>query len=249
MFKNKLTYQYQPIVDLIDLRLVRHEALLRIDEVSDIEGFTRGLEHTGQIIELDLHTLERAVSLQEQVASFTALAVAINVSAISLVDREFQIQALTLLEKRHESLDISIEITESAPIKDMNSATQFVRNLQATGCSVGMDDYGDGYANLEVLNQLHLDYLKLSSCLTTNLLESDIARRTIAEALRMANDRGIKVVAEHIDNIRQYLVLKDMGIHYGQGWLFAKAGPLISDPEQFQNELGARIFQGIQDSF
>jgi EAL domain-containing protein (putative c-di-GMP-specific phosphodiesterase class I) len=249
MFKNKLTYQYQPIVDLIDLRLIRHEALLRIDEVSDIEGFARGLERTGQIIELDLHTLSKVVSLHEQVASFTALAVAINVSAISLVDREFQSQALALLERRSDSVDISFEITESAPITDMKSAADFVRDLQASGCSVGMDDYGDGYANLEIVKQLHLDYLKLSSCLTTNLLASDIARRTIAEALRVSNARGIKVVAEHIDNIRQYLVLKDMGIHYGQGWLFAKAGPLINDPEQFQNELGAKIYQGIQDSF
>jgi EAL domain-containing protein (putative c-di-GMP-specific phosphodiesterase class I) len=249
MFKDKLTYQYQPIVDLIDLRLIRHEALLRIDCVSDIEGFTRSLERSGQIIELDLHTLTDAIALPEKIASFTAVAVAINVSAISLDNPEFQARTLAILGKRPKTLDISIEITESAPIRDIQSASAFVRKLQDSGCSVGMDDYGDGYASLEVLNQLQLDYLKLSSCLTTNLLESDIARRTIAQALQVANGRGIKVVAEHIDNIRQFLVLKDMGIHYGQGWLFAKAGELISDPERFQNELGARIFQGIQDSF
>jgi EAL domain-containing protein (putative c-di-GMP-specific phosphodiesterase class I) len=249
MFKDKLTYKYQPIVDMFDLSLVRHEALLRIDSVTDIEGFTRELERTGQIAELDLHTLESVITHHKKAEDEITTAVAINISAISLIDASVQRTMLDTLSKRPQTLEISLEITESAPISDMAAAAKFVKQLQDIGCSVGMDDYGDGYASLETLEQLHLDYLKLSACLTTNFLESDVANLTITKATKAAKAMGLKVVAEHIDNIRQYLSLKDMGIHYGQGWLFAKADELIIHPKQFQNELRARIFQGIQDSF
>jgi EAL domain-containing protein (putative c-di-GMP-specific phosphodiesterase class I) len=249
MFKDKLTYKYQPIVDMFELSLVRHEALLRLDGVCDIEGFTRGLERSGQIIELDLHTLNSVIAQHENAEEQAPIVVAINVSAISLTDKAFQRTMLETLSKRPHTLDISLEITESAPISNMAVAAEFVKQLQDIGCSVGMDDYGDGYASLETLEQLHLDYLKLSACLTTSFLASDIANLSILKATKAAKAMNLKVVAEHIDNIRQYLLLKDMGIHYGQGWLFAKADDLIIHPKLFQNELRAKIFQGIQDSF
>lgn len=237
----EVTHLYQPIVDLSDLRLIRHEALLRIANVEDIEAFTRALEASGEIIELDLQTLESVLRHQEDPDRSTSLPVAINVSALSLVDERFQRKAMDMLRQSPASLDISVEITESSPIFDMDSARKFVRNVQSLGCTVGMDDYGDGFAYLGLVDELQLDYLKISSAITKHILDDEDHIEKINVAMRYALERKIEVVAEHIDNIPQFLLLRDLGVHYGQGWLFAKAAAMIEDPEQFQDSLKSRI--------
>lgn len=237
----EVTHLYQPIVDLSDLRLVRHEALLRVNGVNDIETFTRRLEASGEIIALDLLTLESVLRHLEDPALSANLPVAINVSALSLVDPKFQHKAMKLLRQSPASLDISVEITESSPIHDLENARDFVRSVQSLGCTVGMDDYGDGFAYLGLVDELRLDYLKISNTITQHVLEDDESIEKIRVAMRYALERGIKVVAEHIDNVPQYILLRDMGIHYGQGWLFAKADAMIEDPEQFQDSLKSRI--------
>lgn len=241
----ELTHLYQPIVDLSDLSLVRHEALLRVDGIHDIEAFTRALEESGEIIDLDLRTLESVLCHMGDPARPTTLPVAVNISALSLVDDNFQERALGILRESSIKLDISLEITESSPIFDMDRAREFVRNVQSLGCTVGMDDYGDGFAYLGLVEELHLDYLKISKAITQHAVGNDERLEKISGALRYATERGLEVVAEHIDNIPQYLLFRDLGIHHGQGWLFAKAGAMIEDPEQFQDLLKSRIEKGI----
>ena len=237
----EITHLYQPIVDMSDLRLVRHEALLRVDSIEDIEAFTRALETSGEIIELDLQTLESVLRLLEDPERTTNLPVAINVSALSLVDEQFQHKAMGMLHKSPASLDISVEITESSPIFDMDSARNFIRNVQSLGCTVGMDDYGDGFAYLGLVDELQLDYLKISSAITRHVLHDDESIEKVNVAMRYALEREIEVVAEHIDNIPQFHLLRNLGVHYGQGWLFAKADAMIEDPEEFQDSLKSRI--------
>lgn len=241
MFKDKLTLQYQPIVDMTKLELVRYEALSRHPSFPNIEAMINELEKQGKISELDIHTLSTAIAQMNKVPSLSDVPVAINLSAISLVDEKFQDAATKILAARPARLVISLEITESAPISDMEIAANFVKRMQRAGCTVGMDDFGDGYTHLDLMDKLNLDYLKLSSHLTRYVLESDVAVRLIKDAVAMANERGVEIVAEHVDNIRQYLYLRDLGIHYGQGWLFAKAAPPIEDVARFNLEMQKRI--------
>lgn len=245
MNNHEIKHLYQPIVDMNNLRLVRHEALLRIDGIDDIERFTRELEVTGEIIELDLNTLDAVLRHLEDPTLPSNLPVAVNVSAVSLGSSEFQAKALDLLEKSPASLDISVEITESSPIANLSTARDFVRSLQNLGCTVGMDDYGDGFAYLDLMEELHLDYLKISGRITQYVLDDDDAVEKTSAAVRYALSKDIEVVAEHIDNLPQYLLLRDLGIHYGQGWLFAKAAAMIEDPEKFQDSLKSRILHAV----
>jgi EAL domain-containing protein (putative c-di-GMP-specific phosphodiesterase class I) len=246
MLNYELTHLYQPIVDMQDLRFIRQEALLRIDGIQNIEAFTQSLEASGEIIELDLHTLDFVLRQLEEPGRSSTTPVAINVSALSLCDPHFQEKSLEMLANSPAKLDVSVEITESSPIINVDSAKHFVRTLQALGCTVGMDDYGDGYACLELIDELQLDYLKISSALTQYVMESEESVDRINMALRYAQERDIGVIAEHIDNIPQYLALRDMGVQQGQGWLFAKADTMIEDPDLFRDALQARIENAIR---
>lgn len=245
MSNYELTHLYQPIVDMTDLRLVRHEALLRVEGITDIQAFTREMEASGKIIELDLHTLDTVLRRLEGRDAKVTVPIALNLSGMSISSPRFQAQALEMLAQRPSALDVSIEITESSPIVDMELARDFVRKIQQIGGTVGMDDYGDGFAYLGMVNELHLDYLKLSSTLTRCVLDSPRSLEKINVALHYAQERGIDVVAEHVDNIPQYLLLRDLGIQHGQGWLFAKAQRLIEDHDRFHAALKRRIEEAI----
>lgn len=244
MFNHELTHKFQPIVDMLTLELLRHEALLRIDGIDDIEEFTRCVEASGDIIKLDLITLESVIRHLAINDVRSKLPVAINVSPISLASREFQAKAIEMLRQRPSPLDVSVEITEASPITEMAGTKEFIQKLKRLGCTVGMDDYGDGFARLELVDELQLDYLKLSGRLTQDVLTTDSAMNHVIEAIEFARSRGVFVVAEHIDNIPQYHAFRNLGVEQGQGWLFAKADELIEEPEQFQKSLRLRINDG-----
>lgn len=236
MHNDSFSYLYQPIVDMQSLQLVRYEALLRVEGVTDIEGFIKTLESNGSIVQLDLNTLRNAIEAIHSSIDEKPIPVAVNISAISLLDQYFQKESIKILSARSVRAVISLEITETYPIKDMPMALKFVKSLQRAGCTVGIDDYGDGHANLDLISNLGLDYLKLSSCITTEVIRNRNAKNLIRNAILESNKGRIEVVAEHIDDFDQYRILRQMGVHLGQGWLFGKAGAKLRSPQDFQTE-------------
>lgn len=237
---NELEYKYQPIVDLHNLDIIRQEALLRAKDVGDIAGLIETMEENGSILELDLHTLTTAVSLLNEIPS-TPVPIAVNMSAQSLDSSAFQHEVMSHLAESKNTGLLSIEITETSPIQSHLVAGLFVRRLKQRGCSVGMDDYGDGFSTLALAESMQVNYLKLSSKLTTQVLTCESAQKAVREAIRVADMLGIPIVAEHVDNAEQLVWLRDAGIAHGQGWLFAKAGELITCPDDFSSDLRKRL--------
>ncbi|MHD0644589.1 EAL domain-containing protein [Pseudomonas aeruginosa] len=234
-------YQYQPIVDMQSLALVRYEALLRVPGIKNIEDYIKGLEHSGGIVELDLNTIRTVISDAERSLMLRPTPVAVNISAISLNDSYFQTEVLKLLRARKMRVALSLEITETAPIKNTSKALQFVRKLHGAACTVGMDDYGSGHANLDLIEELGLDYIKLASNITREVVNNKNARNLCRNAIMVANEQCIDVVAEFIDDEEQYELLRKMGAHLGQGWLFAKADRKLLDVPAFEASLRKRL--------
>lgn len=236
IFSKKFTQHYQPIVDMKTLELVRYEALLRpLGFSKDTETLIRHMEKSGEIRELDLWSIKMALANLE--ANDKAPSVAINLSASSLCDPLFHQEVEWLLINKSETSSIGFEITESQPITDMTMARRFVAMSKRFGCSVGLDDFGTGYARFRVAEQLQLDYLKLSSRLTTMIGTSPQARALIEKTVGMSKQYGMSVVAEHIDNTLQYAWLRDCNVDLGQGWLFAKAERDLHPHKNYKREL------------
>lgn len=237
---NELEYKYQPIVDLNSLVIIRQEALLRTKSVSDIAVLIETMEENGSILELDRHTLITAVSLLNEIPG-PPVPIAVNMSAQSLDSTSFQHEVMSHLSESNAAGFLSIEITETSPIQNHLVAGQFVRRLKRHGCSVGMDDYGDGFSTLAMAESMQVNYVKLSSKLTTKVLTCKNAQKAVREAIRVAEMLGIPVVAEHVDSAEQLVWLRDEGIAHGQGWLFAKEGDLITCPNDFTSDLRKRL--------
>ena len=83
--------------------------------------------------------------------------------------------------------------------------------------------------------------VNLSAKLTTAIQTSASAQRLITTAVNACHARGMKVVAEHIDNPMQYAWLRDAGIDHGQGWLFSKAGKELRREMCYKETLRAAV--------
>ena len=131
------------------------------------------------------------------------------------------------------------EFTENEHMADINHVRNIVDSYRKMGFGTAIDDFGAGHAGLGLLAAFQTDYIKLDMELIRNL-DTSMPRRMIVEGvLRIARSLDITVIAEGIETIGEYEVLRDMGVRYIQGYLLArpafKALPVIQLPSQSQD--------------
>lgn len=242
-FDKCFAQHYQPIVNIQNLSLQGHEALLRPRGFSrDTESLVRQMERSGAIVDLDLWSVRQVLERISKTSDSGRIS--INLSALNICDPIFHEELDWLLSQQENRLNLnrlSFEITESYPLTDITMAKRFVALCHGHGITVGLDDFGTGHAKLSVATDLQLDYIKLASRLTTNLLQSKPARTLVERATKLAHDSGMKVVAEHIESPMQYAWLRDCHVELGQGWLFAKASSQLRSNPCFKQEVESSI--------
>ncbi len=227
--KNQLFLLYQPQIDIASGRLVGVEALVRWQHPED--GMIPPLkfiplaEKTGLI---DLVGEWVAATACRQLATWTAQGhqiprVSINVSADQL--RRTNMPALMRRLLSHYRLDathIVLELTESALLENVDRVQQMLRELKALGIQLSIDDFGTGYSSLSYLRRFALDELKIDKSFVADIAQN-LDDRAIAQTIvAMAQTLGFPVVAEGIETEEQLGVLRDIGCHVGQGYLFAR---------------------------
>lgn len=232
-FDDSFVQHYQPIVCMRTLSLAGYEALLRPICGASPQSLVEAMERSREIVLLDAWSLEAAI--KKASAQAGSQKIMVNISAISLCDPLFFNAASELLSCKPAHANIGFEITETRAIVSRGSATRFIEMARSSGCSVGIDDVGAGHAGIDIAIALKLDFIKLSENITTKVLTSIEARQFIRNAVHNANEAGMRVVAEHIDNINQCELLRKIGVCFGQGWLFAKASEIVEQSKDFSS--------------
>jgi len=122
---------------------------------------------------------------------------------------------------------ICFEITETAAIKNLACAAEFIRQCKSSGFLFALDDFGTGTSSFGYLKNLEVDYLKIDGGFVKNL-EFDPIDRAMTEAInRIGHIMGIKTVAEYAENEAIVQLLKRMGVDYAQGYGVSRPGPLF----------------------
>jgi EAL domain-containing protein (putative c-di-GMP-specific phosphodiesterase class I) len=123
---------------------------------------------------------------------------------------------------------VYLEITEAIPFRDAHQGVAMLRELRKrAGVVLVVDDFGAGYSNLSRIRDLEPGIVKLDRELVHDLDRDPRGRRLVAAALRFCTDLGAQVVAEGIETPGELQVLRDLGVHYGQGYLLARpANPI-----------------------
>lgn len=224
---------YQPKVDAQSGQLVGFEALARWQRrngstVPPTE-FIAAAERTGMISALGSLLLRSAC---ERVAQWHAhygqcVNVAVNVSPLQMLDPEFpQMVRRTLEETGVQPAWISLEITESSAVQNLEQTISQLQELRAMGIEVAMDDFGTGYSSLNMLRTLRLNTVKIDKGLIDPLPEPESVAvvRAICE---LAAALHMDVVAEGIENEAHARAAAEAGCQVLQGYHFAR--PLSAD--------------------
>jgi diguanylate cyclase (GGDEF)-like protein len=219
---------YQPIFDLDGLTPIRMEALLRWRrpgaENVPPDKFVPLLEASGLISELGRWVLKEACNAcvawsRERLD----IGVAINVSAVQLeADRFVQDVADALTESGIEPASLTIEITETALMRDAERTAERLRAIKELGVRLSIDDFGTGYSSLAYLQRFPVDELKIDRSFVSQLQSTVQRDALIRTFVQLGRSLAIETIAEGIEDQEQLSRLRAEHCDIGQGFLFAR---------------------------
>jgi EAL domain-containing protein (putative c-di-GMP-specific phosphodiesterase class I) len=213
---------YEPIVEVNTRVVFGYEALARGPEDSEFHtplAMFSEAEHQGMVYELDC--LCRARGLAGAVDFPDSTKLFLNVLPSAIHDPSFRAERLiaTLAECRLSPQDVVFEVSEQQSIRDFEA-------FRELGFSFALDDTGSGYAGLETLLEISPEFIKVDRAFVSGV-DQDVVRQDLLRALLMVAEKtGAKIIGEGLDTPEELATLGELGVHYGQGWLFGRPTPL-----------------------
>ncbi|MDJ0341400.1 EAL domain-containing protein [Streptomyces sp. H10-C2] len=227
----EFTLLHQPVVELRTGRVAAVEAQARWRSAQGIlftpAEFLRVAEDTDRTAELSRWLLQEAV---EQAAlrhgAGHPVPVAVRMSVRRLMHRDLPLGSIETLLSRHElpTGGLVLELTDSDPRISFEELERRLSALRRLGVQIALDGFGAGYAAMTALRRLPVDVLKLDRTFVEGVVESARLHKITSGLLRIAEDLGIRTVADGVDRPEQVLALRAMGCTHGQGMAFS--GPL-----------------------
>jgi len=235
---------YQPIIALKNLQLVGFEALIRWQHptqgLKSPAEFIAIAEEINIITTLDFEVLEAAchqlVTWQMAFPDLSFLKVSVNLSAQDLRHPTLLEEInRVLLDTQLAGADLTLEITESMLIENIESTIQLLRQLKSWDIQISIDDFGTGYSSLNYLHRLPIDYLKVDRSFVSQI-QTDPRNRQIVETLStLSQQLGLMAIAEGIETQAQLERLQQLGYQYGQGYFFSHPLPQAAATEFLSN--------------
>jgi EAL domain-containing protein (putative c-di-GMP-specific phosphodiesterase class I) len=217
---------FQPIVDVETGRAFAYEALVR---GADGEGAAQVLSQVTAENRYAFDQQCRVAAIKGAVAAGileTDARLSINFLPNAVYSPIACIQ-LTLKTARATGLPtdrLIFEFTENEEMADTDHVKNIVESYKAMGFATALDDFGAGHAGLGLLAKFQTDFIKLDMELIRDI-DASLPRRLIVEGVaRMADALGITMIAEGIETLGEFEVLRKIGVRYIQGYFLARPG-------------------------
>jgi EAL domain-containing protein (putative c-di-GMP-specific phosphodiesterase class I) len=150
----------------------------------------------------------------------------VNVSASDLRDEGLvQIVAAALLKHDVPPGLLTIEITETAMMRNPAQAQLVMQALADLGVRLAVDDYGTGYSSLEYLLKLPIHEIKLDRAFCSNIVTELRATAIVRSTVDLTHALGLRMVAEGVENAGTLFILRELGCDMVQGWLLGRPMP------------------------
>jgi EAL domain-containing protein (putative c-di-GMP-specific phosphodiesterase class I) len=212
-----------------DLSNKHYELLIRLKNadgtISFPDSFIPAAERYDLMPIIDRWVLEAAFSLAKSDTSYS-----INLSGQSLIDDSLPSFIESLLDKyKVEANNITLEITETAAIQNIQTCIKLINRLKIKGIKFSLDDFGSGLSSFTYLKNLPIDFLKIDGSFIKDIASDAISYAMVKSINELGHLMHIKTIAEYVENKEILIKLKEIGVDYVQGYYIHKPAQMESD--------------------
>jgi diguanylate cyclase (GGDEF)-like protein/PAS domain S-box-containing protein len=210
-----------------------YEVLLRMRDASGRMvppgAFLPAAERYSLSVKLDRWVVEKIFSwLDEHPEQLDRLSMcSINLSGHSIADEDFLQFVISSLDGTNVPAEkLCFEITETAAITNLVSATRFITALKGWGCQFALDDFGSGLSSFAYLKQLAVDFLKIDGVFVKDVVDDPINLAMVKSINDIGKVMGKRTIAEFVENDEILDKLREVGVDYAQGYRIGRPQPL-----------------------
>jgi EAL domain-containing protein (putative c-di-GMP-specific phosphodiesterase class I) len=223
--KDELQLVYQPIVSLATRQIHHYEVLSRFPDGQSAYDVISFSEEVGLIEELDLSVCRKAIAELERTPD---CALAVNISGRSIQNPQFRASLQAFLEtKKNLTPRLIFELTESATVQQVADAVKFLDWLRGRGHKVCLDDFGAGATAYNYLRHFDADFVKIDGPFLKAAIKNKREHALVSSIAKLCGELGCGTIGEMIETTAEATASIDLGIGYGQGWLYGKPEPSI----------------------
>jgi EAL domain-containing protein (putative c-di-GMP-specific phosphodiesterase class I)/CheY-like chemotaxis protein len=159
-------------------------------------------------------------------AGLPPLTVSVNLSADNLSDRGF-IERLTALVMASGVAPAALiwEVTETSVMRQLSQSLTNMGRLRLMGFGLAMDDFGIGYSSMQQFARCPFTELKIDRAFVNGASQWPNRHVVLKSALELGQRLGVATVAEGVETVEDWKLLRDLGCDLAQGYLLARPMP------------------------
>jgi len=214
-----------PIYRLETLEIIGYEALSRGPEASEFERPDKLFKiayDSDLVVKLERLCRNRAFESAVDLPSGRLLFVNIEPEAVTDPELRDIMLSSVVAESNMAPSQIVLEITERTAVEDFGAFRATLEYLRALGFRIAIDDGGAGYGSMQCIAEVHPEWLKIDMSLVRDIDTDDVRRALVSTIATFAERTGVKLIAEGVERVEQLAVLRELGVEYGQGFLFCR---------------------------
>lgn len=218
------SHAFQPIVDVELSQIVSYEILLRGSngEPPNVV-FNQVLPE--ELLLFDDLNRKKALCLAAKLGVTSALNINFSLETIEYKNGFFiQKTIADAIQAGISSSQLVLEITEDEAIHNPKQIKRILNHFREQKLKIAIDDFGAGYAGLNMLADIHPDMIKLDRMLITNIHINGARQAIVRGIYQICTALGIDLLAEGVECMEEFYFLRAVGITLYQGFLFAKPG-------------------------
>ena len=226
--ENLFQAYFQPIVDTQTQKVHKYEALIRYITKEGVEIAPYNFINVAKKTKLYPNIIKIVIQDAFRLIKNKNKRVSVNISFDDIANEETTAFIYEILELNKEYTEfLEFEILESEEISDFNEVSKFIAEIKKFNCIVGVDDFGAGYSNFNLLTLLDIDFVKIDGSLIEKINTSKDLEIIVNTIANFSKEFKVKTVAEYVSNEDIYNKIKELKIDYCQGYYFDK--PLCYD--------------------
>jgi EAL domain-containing protein (putative c-di-GMP-specific phosphodiesterase class I) len=217
----QFSYAYQPIVDMRTREIYAHEALVRGPNGESAMSVLSQVNEDNRY-RFDQTCRVKAIKTASELGMTSRLS--INFLPNAIYKPELCIRS-TLEAARAHNFPVEriiFETVEGEQINDGKWLSEVMREYKRIGFLTAIDDFGAGFAGLNLLADFQPDIIKLDMGLIRDINQQAARQSIVRGVTRICDELHISIIAEGVETVDEYLCLQDMGIDLMQGYLFSK---------------------------